>query len=105
MPANGPGRGHELLGVEVLPDEADPRVVRIVEGEIGDRVDSGFESPGGNPRRAGGMDDEGRLRPGDQEVTASEAPLGSSSSARRTARSGSSKPSKATPSRPRERTC
>ena len=45
VPANRPGGGEEIGGIEVLVDEADPRVFRVVEIPVGDRVDAGIRAP------------------------------------------------------------
>ena len=43
--ANRPGGGEEIRRIEVLVDEADPRVFRVVEIPVGDRVDAGIRVP------------------------------------------------------------
>jgi hypothetical protein len=62
--------------VKTVADEADSRVVCVIEIEIRDDVDSLIDCSDENPFRARCVDNEARLRAGDQEVAASEAALG-----------------------------
>ena len=63
----------KTLRVQVRCDEPDPRVVGVVEVEVGHRVDSGRQPGERDPRGASGLDDEGRIHTGDQVVAATEA--------------------------------
>src|SRR4051794_16407901 len=62
--------------VEMVVDEPDPGVICIIEIEIRDRVDSLLECSDGNAFRTWRVDNEARLRAGDQEVGTSITALG-----------------------------
>ena len=91
-------------GSKVSRDEADPRVVGVVDVEVGHGVDAGRQLDDRDPPRAGRLDDEGGIR-GRRSGSCSRRirprPARHGRSGRRPP--GRSKPSRLTASRPFER--
>lgn len=62
--------------IKMLPDKGDPSIVLVVKIEVRDRMNARLDGPVGDSPCPRGLDNQGRLRTGDQKITASEAALG-----------------------------
>src|SRR5271165_6960168 len=92
-------RGHKMRRIKILPDKGDPSIVLVVKIEVRDRMNARLVirlAPGASTTKA----DSGLAI---RKLLPPKPPWESACSARRAACSGSSSPSKAMTSRPRER--